>query len=270
MHEILRKLPAGSRVLDLGCQRGSFDASVYPLTVVRLDLEIPNRTPQNFIAGSASALPFADRSFQAVVSNHSLEHFENLDTCIQEIARVLAPGAFVYVAIPDSSTLTDHVYRWLANGGGHINQISDVHAVPRLISGSTRSPLAVTRVLCTSLSFLNRRNIAGRPPRKLWLFGNGRESVIRTLVYALRLLDRTLGCRLSVYGWAYYFGENLDPVDSAASSNVCVGCGSASPSAYLEIAGFVRRRRLRPPVFLCPVCKTRNYFTSDTGFSHLR
>ncbi len=270
MHEILRKLPPGSRVLDLGCARGSFDASVYPLTVIRVDLEIPRPAPQNLVTASAAALPFADRSFHAVVSNHSLEHFENLESCIQEIARILAPGAFVYVAIPDASTFTDRVYRWLARGGGHVNQISDVHAIPRLIGASTGLHLAVTRVLCTSLSFLNRRNITGRPPRKLWLFANGRESVLRALVYWLRILDRWFGWRTSVYGWAYYFGDNLEPVDSATASNVCIRCGSASPSPFLEIAGRVLHRRFRPPVYRCPVCDTRNYFTSDACLRDLR
>jgi SAM-dependent methyltransferase len=213
---------------------------------------------------SAAALPFADGSFHAVISNHSLEHFERLDLCVAEIGRILAPGAFVYVAIPDSSTFTDRLYRWLARGGGHVNQISDVHVIPRLIG----MDLAATRLLCTSLSFLNRRNISGRPPRKLLLFANGRESVIRALVYGLRTVDRWFGWRTCVYGWAYYFGD-LDGVETNTWSNVCVGCGSASPSAYLEIAGRVRRRSFLPWLFTCPVCETSNYFTDDADFRNL-
>ncbi len=221
---------------------------------------------------SAAALPFADRTVHAIVSNHSLEHFDNLGACISEIGRVLAPGAFVFIAIPDSSTFTDRVYRWLARGGGHVNQISDVHEVPRLIGAATGLNVAVTRVLCTSFSFLNRRNWPGRPPRKLWLFANGRESAIRILVYSLRLLDRWFGSRTSVYGWAYYFGEFSPEEDlsSITASNVCIRCGSASPSEYLEIARCVQRRRFLPPLFLCPVCQTRNYFTADASFLHLR
>jgi SAM-dependent methyltransferase len=268
VHEILRKLPPDARVLDLGCARGSFDASAYKLTVIRVDLEALRPVPSNFVMASAAALPFGDRSFNAVISNHSLEHFENLETCIQEIARVLAPVSFIFIAIPDASTFTDRLYRWLASGGGHVNQIQDVHAIPRLIGASSGLPLAATRVLCTSLSFINRRNIVGKPPGKLLLLANGRESVIRALVYVLRTLDRWLGWRTSVYGWAYYFGQ-LDGVDTTTASNVCIGCGSSHPSRFLESSDRVKRRRFRRSLYTCPACETRNYFTDDASFRSL-
>ena len=114
------------------------------------------------------------------------------------------------------------------------------------------------RVLCTSLSFLNRKNIPSRPPRKLLLFCNGNETFVRTLTYALRSIDRWFHCRASVYGWAFFFGDALVP-DPAVWTNVCVGCGSGAPASVLR----VKRRRFLPDVYNCPNCGTRNFFTED-------
>jgi SAM-dependent methyltransferase len=269
VHEILRALPAGSKVLDLGSGRGSFDETVYPLQVVRADLDIPPNAPRNFVQCSAAALPFPDRSFDAVISNHSFEHFENLDACVKELARILAPGAFIYIAVPDSSTLTDRVYRWLARGGGHVNAFSDVHALPRMITAATSVPLAQTRVLCTSFVWLNRRNWPGRPPRKLLLLGNGNENTLRILVFLLRTMDQWFGTRASVYGWAYFFGD-LAGVDASISSNVCIGCGSAHSTDYLGSLGRINRRNFFPATYVCPSCSTVNFHIDDRYFQKLR
>jgi len=262
LHEILQQLSPGSLVLDLGSGSGSFDGSGLALTVVRADLDEPRSRPSNFVACSASALPFADRAFQAVISNHSFEHFEDLDQCISEVARVLDPRGFLYIAVPDASTLTDRLYRWLGRGGGHINAFSDVGALPRMITAATGLRNSTTRVLFTSLAFLNRRNRVSRAPRKLLLIGGGHESVLRFATIILKYLDRTFHWRTSIYGWAYYFGE-LRGVDCASRSNVCVKCGSGAASAWLEATGRVKRRRFRAPIYACPVCETVNFFTED-------
>ena len=200
--------------------------------------------------------------------NHSLEHFEDLSGSVSEIARVLAEDGFLYVAVPDASTFTDRVYRWLGRGGGHVNPFTDAAAVVRMFTESTGLRHAGTRVLATSLSFLNRRNMESRRPRRLLLFGNGNEHVVRSLTYALRCFDRRFQRRASVYGWAFFFGAGLAP-DSGVWSNVCVRCGSGVASTVLERDGRVTRRRWLPDVYRCPCCGTRNFFTDDEGFRYL-
>jgi len=267
MHEILAILPPGSTVLDLGSGGGSFDRRAFPLTVVRADLAAPPKAGANFAVSCASRLPFADRSFGAVILNHSLEHFENLTDSVGEIARILADQAFLYIAVPDASTWTDRTYRWLSRGGGHINLFSDATVIPQMITAATGLKHAGTRVLCTSFSFLNRRNIVSRPPRKLVLFLYGHEGFLRGLNLLLRCLDHWFHWRTSVYGWAFYFGD-VTP-DCRTWSNVCVRCGSGHPSSLLK-RGSVTYRPLLPSVYACPQCGTRNFLTDDEDFRALR
>jgi len=47
---------------------------------------------------------FGSRTFDAIVLNHSLEHFERLKPALQEIGRVVRPDGAIYVAVPDAAT----------------------------------------------------------------------------------------------------------------------------------------------------------------------
>src|SRR4051794_24946691 len=114
MQEILATLPAGARVLDLGCQYGSFPVHATAAAVVRLDRDAPPTAPgADFVQADAARLPFASDSFDAVIANHSLEHFDQLDSVLGEIGRILHASGALYVAVPDASTLTDRIYRWV-------------------------------------------------------------------------------------------------------------------------------------------------------------
>lgn len=269
MQQILRMLAPGSRVLDLGSGPGSFDATGFPLTIVRGDLAPPAHGRGNFVACSSARLPFRDHAFHAVILNHSLEHFDCLADSVSELGRVLDGKGLLYIAVPDASTFTDRVYRWLGRGGGHVNPFSDPAAVPRMITEATGLRHAGTRVLCTSLSFLNRRNMRSKPPRRLLLFANGNETLVRGLTWVLRACDRVFHGRASVYGWAYYFGDSLSP-EVTTWSNVCVRCGSGVASDLLRSNDRVIDRRFLPPVYTCPACGGRNYFTADEDFTYLK
>lgn len=260
MNEVLHCLGPGAVVLDIGSGRGSFEVVQPSLTVIRTDLEHDSGAGDNFVQSDAARLPFLDHCFDAVVSNHSLEHFENLRHALEEIGRVAKPNGILYVAVPDATTITDRLYRWLARGGGHVNPFTSATELAAVIERATGLRHAATRTLCTSLSFLNRRNHKTRPPMRLWLLGGGTHASLLLLTYMFRLFDRVVGSRTSVYGWALYFG-NIGPVDCTAWTNVCVGCGAGHASERLLGDGRVARLSYR-----CPGCGTLNLFTDDKNY----
>lgn len=236
MHELLRDLPAGAMVLDLGCGQGSFETQC-PFRIVRTDLERPARVPANFVQTDAAKLPFAERCFDLIISNNSLEHFEDLAAALDEIGRVIKMDGSLFVAVPDSTTVTDRLYRWLARGGGHVNPFSSAEDLAGAITRATGLRLVATRTLCTSLSFLNRCNRRARAPRKLLLLGGGTQVSLLLITYGMRLVDRLLGSRTSVYGWAFYFGNVEVAVDRTTWTNVCIQCGAAHPASSLVRGG---------------------------------
>jgi SAM-dependent methyltransferase len=265
LEELFRELNFGSRVLDLGCAAGSFDSNACPGRVVRADLDAPaHLVHDDFVRTDAAALPFPNGCFDVIVCNHSVEHFADLPAALAEIRRVLAPGGLLFVSVPDASTLTDRLYRWLARGGGHLNAFRSFAQLVSAVESGASLHLLSARVLCTSLSFLNRRNHPSRPPRKLWLLGGGAEPALRWLTRLFRLSDRWLGSRASVYGWRCTFGPVAPPRTPECEppwTNVCIRCGSGHPSDSLSRDG---------ASYSCPNCRARNFFTDDDRYAQLR
>lgn len=257
MRELLNQLPEGARVLDLGCGESAARAPD-GVRMVRIDLE-PRSVP-GFVQADAARLPFPAALFDAVISNHSLEHIQSLDCALREIGRVIRPQGRLYVAVPDASTLTDRIYRWLGRGGGHVNAFTSAEDLARRIEDATGLKAVGTRTLLSSLCFLNRANLRTRIPRKLLLLGGGTAISLLAGTYALKLADRFFGTRLSIYGWALFFGNFPVPVDSTVRSNVCIRCGSGHVSAQLA-ASFLYR---------CPQCGARNVFTDDRPYQAMR
>ncbi len=234
MDELLRALPAGARVLDLGARAGSFQTQRRDVRIVRLDLEIPTRREAgSYVAADAARMPFRSGAFDLVVSNHSLEHFVELEAVLREIGRVACPDAALFVAVPDAGTLADRIYRWMGRGGGHVNAFRSAEEVAGLVERLTGLRHRGTRVLISSFCFLNRRNIEGRPQRKLALFAFGEERFVAAIVWLLRAADRRFGTRLSHYGWSFWFGRAAPEPCGRAWVNVCVRCGSGHPAEAL-------------------------------------
>jgi SAM-dependent methyltransferase len=265
MHEILRNLHAGSLVLDLGCAEGSFPQEVTSATVVRVDREAPRNRGDHtlFVQGDAAKLPFVDRTFAAVISNHSLEHFDDLVNTLREIGRVIDPGGSLFVAVPDASTLTDGLYRWLARGGGHVNAFTSPSETAAAIERVTGLPHVATRMLCSSLSFLNRRNAPRPVPRRLLLFGAGYEWSLFLYAWLSRRFDRLLKTRTSIYGWAFYFGYIVDVIDTETWLNVCIRCGSGCSASSLIRQALVHSTFCGLRIYRCPDCGATNPFADD-------
>ena len=113
---------AGARLLDLGCGGGHVSFHVAPevAEVVAYDLsaemlaavaeEARKRSLANIQVecGAAERLPFADGSFDIVVSRYSAHHWQDFRTGLREACRVLKPGgraAFIDAITPGQPLL---------------------------------------------------------------------------------------------------------------------------------------------------------------------
>ena len=269
MHEVLNVLPGEARVLDLGSgPHGSFSTEQCPALVIRCDLIRHASNLKHFVCADARMLPFAPDSFDAVILNHSLEHFVEPDCVLREIGRVIRHPGWLWVAVPDGSTFSDSLYRWVSRGGGHVNRFSDVDALARMIAARTGLPHAGTRLLLNSYAFLNRHNGSLGFGRRMYLFGRGAEWLLRLGTLVLRTADQWFGTRTSIYGWGLCFGSDVH-FETRPCSNVCIRCGSGCWSEWLAAAGHVRRGRLLSH-FLCPRCGAKNYMTDDRRFAGMR
>jgi SAM-dependent methyltransferase len=102
-------------VLDAGCGTGGFIKRLkvrYPkwtftgldYSAVACDLA-RQRTAETIVQGSILELPFADQSFDAVVTADVLYHLPDDSVALKEIYRVLKPGGIIVMNLP--------AHRWL-------------------------------------------------------------------------------------------------------------------------------------------------------------
>ena len=108
---VVRERP-NARVLDLGSGSGhvTFHAAPHAREVVAYDLSsdmlavVARAAQERGFAnvttrqGFAEALPFADASFDVVLTRYSAHHWRDLDAGLSEAARVLVPGGVFAVA----------------------------------------------------------------------------------------------------------------------------------------------------------------------------
>jgi len=264
MLHLLGGLPAGARVLDLGAGPGSFPCFRTDLSVVRLDLERPHTLGQgSYVLADAARMPFSGASFDLVISNHSLEHFTELEATIREVGRVLKRDGVLYVAVPDASTLTDRIYRWLGRGGGHVNPFRSSQEVAELVRRLAGLSHRSTTVLFSSLSFLNRHNFVTRPPRRIALFAFGNEWFLAVAIWLLRGVDRRCGTHLSRYGWSFRFGNVGSAEPAEVWINVCVRCGSGHSVPFLRKHSPIHKVASLFPWYRCPACSGFNLLTPE-------
>jgi len=100
-------VPAGSVLLDAGCGRGRtflYRSRLPSVRVVGLDMSPYARDNPNVdsqVRGNLDALPFADASFDAVLSTHVAEHLAHPEAAFGEMARVLRPGGRLLLLTPN-------------------------------------------------------------------------------------------------------------------------------------------------------------------------
>lgn len=114
-----RRFAVGRRVLDAACGEGYGSALLAGVAreVVGVDVDAASiehasaryavQTNLEFRRADATRLPFADASFDLVVSFETLEHLAEQERLLGEFSRVLAPGGVLVLSSPDKRTYSD-------------------------------------------------------------------------------------------------------------------------------------------------------------------
>ncbi|WP_310448983.1 class I SAM-dependent methyltransferase [Sulfuritalea sp.] len=107
------RVTPGASVLDFGCGAGVIArwlaARGYAMSGCDLSLEMIEAARRDEAASAIGwdtcgdgPLPYADEKFAAIVSSSVLEYVVDLDSTLAELHRILAPGGWLLVTIPDS------------------------------------------------------------------------------------------------------------------------------------------------------------------------
>jgi SAM-dependent methyltransferase len=106
----LNRLPPATRVLDAGCGEGVLvEEYAGRLAIEGVD---PNYTSPRVRAGSVTALPHPDGSFDRALCLDVLEHltFEEQPRALAELRRVLTTGGELLVSVPNLAHLQSRVH----------------------------------------------------------------------------------------------------------------------------------------------------------------
>ena len=125
----------GKTILDLGCGY-SGKAVAYgkhePQFICGADISVPViqeaqsylkslQIPAAFVGADASALPFADATFDIVISDDGFDHFKQTRKVIAEISRVLKPDGVAFISfVPYYSRECSHMNEYLRVPWHHV------------------------------------------------------------------------------------------------------------------------------------------------------
>lgn len=118
----IRKYMAGGKVLDVGCGTGSLAVKLalngyevhgidmsdecLEVTSKRLSM-LPVRNKGKVKKGSALNIDYPDKFFDVIIAAEVLEHLEQDDLAVKEFYRLLRPGGFCIITVPENQRLWD-------------------------------------------------------------------------------------------------------------------------------------------------------------------
>lgn len=109
---LVRRYGQGADVLEVGCGTGLILARVAEFAGRAAGLDLSEgmlakarERGLDVVQGSATALPYADASFDVVYSFKVLAHVEDIRTAMSEMARVTRPGGYVLAEFYNTRSL---------------------------------------------------------------------------------------------------------------------------------------------------------------------
>lgn len=133
-YELVREMigpVAGKQILEVACGRGGFVRELtlagarvagcdFSLSAVRiakskLDQNRSGTVRSGLVQGDAQKLPFANASFDIVVSCETIEHVPDAQSAVSEMYRVARPGGRLFLTTPNYVNFMGlyEIYAWL-------------------------------------------------------------------------------------------------------------------------------------------------------------
>jgi ubiquinone/menaquinone biosynthesis C-methylase UbiE len=144
---IMKNLPDGrKRILDLGCGTGMFlnELSTRAKFVVGVDASLEmlklargRVRKARLVQADADSLPFADRSFDFVVSITLLQNMPDPAATVREVARILRPSGVAVLTVLKRKYSREELEKWVKHAGmklvgsGEIEGSEDVFCIAR-------------------------------------------------------------------------------------------------------------------------------------------
>jgi hypothetical protein len=266
MDNLIATLRPDQLVVDIGCGHGSFDYRRYPCRILAIDIHFDkgllplDGSRVSFVRASSEELPLSAASADVIVCNHSLEHIAQYKQTLAEIRRVLKDSGVVWISVPNGFGFDDALYRFLYEGGGHVNRFSFDGLVNDMEQIAGLKLLQWTR-LTSCFIYCKQPRPTDWPylPRRVKFFHKlpASGAIVFALNTVTRLADKLLKSRLSMYGWGFVFGSRGTIIDCSLPSyfNVCLGCGSGHPIAALQSSA---HRHWGVQFYRCPRCAQTN------------
>jgi len=157
--DVALRLPGGARVLDAGAGEGRFKPIFANTRYIGVDFaQGDHGWDYSHLDAVAclEALPFADASFEHVISIVVLEHSAEPGRVLQEFRRVLGPGGTVHLVVPhmweehqrphDYFRFTSHGIRYLMESAGfHVRRVDPVGGYFWMLSRRLMAVLSFTQ-----------------------------------------------------------------------------------------------------------------------------
>jgi SAM-dependent methyltransferase len=176
-------LTPDAKMLDLGC--GPRDQAVaaehYSLRYVGVDYS----SPKADLLADAHSIPFADGTFDVVLSYAVLEHLYNPFVAMQEVARVLRPGGAIVAAVSQGEPFHDSYFHHTGFGVLTVLQEARLRPVVLWPSHDTLHSLATMgrypRVLRLLIEAVHRIGKIGILAPRKFLHWSARERAVDEL-----------------------------------------------------------------------------------------
>jgi SAM-dependent methyltransferase len=110
--------------LDVSCGHGQLTklaqqqgVNAHGLDLSQMAIESGCPMPgHQLIVGNSQWLPYADSSFSVVSNIGSIEHYVEMDTAVQEMARVLRPNGRALILLPNTFSLLHNIWTAFRQG----------------------------------------------------------------------------------------------------------------------------------------------------------